>query len=106
MIRNLEVIGEAAKRVSPVLRVTLPEPDWRRIYGMRDVLIHGCIVVDIERSSERRGQALARDSAGVAELLDIGRLAPRAGTKPPPARAIFKYNQCISVFLLRCIGIT
>ena len=48
VIRNLEVIGEAAKRVSPELRTTLPELDWRRICGMRDVLIHGYIGVDIE----------------------------------------------------------
>ena len=48
MIRNLEVIGEADKRVGPELRATLPELDWRRICGMRDVLIHGYIGVDIE----------------------------------------------------------
>jgi uncharacterized protein with HEPN domain len=48
VIRNLEVIGEAAKRVGPALRAALPELDWRRICGMRDVLIHGYIGVDIE----------------------------------------------------------
>lgn len=47
VIRNLEVIGEAAKRVGPELRAALPELDWRRICGMRDVLIHGYIGVDI-----------------------------------------------------------
>lgn len=48
VIRNLEVIGEAAKRVGPELRASLPDLDWRRICGMRDVLIHGYIGVDIE----------------------------------------------------------
>ena len=48
VIRNLELIGEAAKRVGPGLRATLPELDWRRICGMRDVLIHGYLGVDIE----------------------------------------------------------
>lgn len=48
VILNLEVIGEAAKRVGPNLRAALPELDWRRICGMRDVLIHGYVGVDIE----------------------------------------------------------
>ncbi len=48
VIRNLEVIGEAAKQVSPALRAALPELDWRDICGMRDVLIHGYLGVDIE----------------------------------------------------------
>ena len=48
VIRNIEVIGEAAKRVSPAMRAAISELDWRRICGMRDVLIHGYIGVDIE----------------------------------------------------------
>jgi uncharacterized protein with HEPN domain len=48
VIRNLEVIGEAAKRVSPELRSRLATLDWKSICGMRDVLIHDYIGVDIE----------------------------------------------------------
>lgn len=48
VIRNLEVIGEAAKRVSPETRRHLPELDWKRICGMRDVLIHSYINVDLD----------------------------------------------------------
>lgn len=49
MIRNIEVIGEAAKRVSPESRAQLVELDWKRICGMRDVLIHDYIGVDLEQ---------------------------------------------------------
>jgi uncharacterized protein with HEPN domain len=48
VIRNIEVIGEAAKRVSPESRGRLAQLDWRRIFGMRDVLIHDYIGVDLE----------------------------------------------------------
>ena len=49
VIRNIEVIGEAAKRVLPESRAQLVELDWKRICGMRDVLIHDYIGVDLEQ---------------------------------------------------------
>lgn len=49
VIRNIEVIGEAAKRVSPEMRGRLAELDWKRSCGMRDVLIHDYIGVDLEQ---------------------------------------------------------
>lgn len=48
VIRNVEVIGEAAKRVAEETRARLPQLDWRAICGMRDVLIHDYIGVDLE----------------------------------------------------------
>jgi uncharacterized protein with HEPN domain len=46
-IRQLEVIGEAAKNVSAGLREQHAEIPWRRIAGMRDVLIHNYMGVDL-----------------------------------------------------------
>ena len=48
VIRNVEVIGEAAKRVSVEARSRLSSLDWRAICGMRDVLIHDYIGVDLD----------------------------------------------------------
>jgi len=48
VIRNIEVIGEAAKRVSVDCRGRLPSLDWKAICGMRDVLIHDYIGVDLD----------------------------------------------------------
>lgn len=48
VIRNLEIIGEAAKHVPPALRAALPEVNWRSVCGMRDVLIHGYMEIDVE----------------------------------------------------------
>ncbi|GEM_PF-18679 len=48
-IRQLEVIGEAVKRLSPSIRIQYPGVPWRQIAGTRDVLIHDYMGVDIDR---------------------------------------------------------
>jgi uncharacterized protein with HEPN domain len=41
VIRSLEVLGEAAGKVSAATQVARPEIPWREITGMRHRLIHG-----------------------------------------------------------------
>ena len=48
VIRQLEVIGEATKRLSEELRLNYGDVPWRRIAGLRDVLIHDYMGVDIQ----------------------------------------------------------
>jgi len=40
VIRAAEVIGEATKRLPPSFRQRYPQIPWRRMAGMRDMLIH------------------------------------------------------------------
>lgn len=49
VIRNLEVIGEATKNLSSALRDANPAIPWRQIAGMRDVLIHDYLKVNLAR---------------------------------------------------------
>jgi uncharacterized protein with HEPN domain len=49
VIRNLEMIGEAAKNLSSQLRDTNPAIPWRQIAGMRHVLIHDYLKVKLSR---------------------------------------------------------
>ena len=39
-VRSIEIIGEATKNISTEFRLKYPNIDWKRIAGMRDVLIH------------------------------------------------------------------
>ncbi|TVU52718.1 MAG: DUF86 domain-containing protein [Arthrospira sp. PLM2.Bin9] len=48
VIRSFEVIGEAVKRLSPELRQSYPEIPWRRMAGLRDVLIHDYDDINLE----------------------------------------------------------
>ncbi|XGV96225.1 MAG: DUF86 domain-containing protein [Leptolyngbya sp. BL-A-14] len=38
--RQLEILGEAAGRVSEVMRQAYPAIDWRRTVGLRNIIIH------------------------------------------------------------------
>ncbi|MCK9308541.1 MAG: DUF86 domain-containing protein [Methanoculleus sp.] len=48
VVRNFEVIGEAVKRIPDLLKEERPDIPWRRIAGLRDILIHQYMKVDLE----------------------------------------------------------
>ena len=48
VVRLLEVLGEAAKRVSKKTQQLHPQIPWRQIAGTRDRLIHGYFDVDLD----------------------------------------------------------
>jgi uncharacterized protein with HEPN domain len=49
VMRRFEIIGEAARHLSPEVLKAMPEIPWRLIVGMRNVLIHDYDDVDPER---------------------------------------------------------
>ena len=48
VVRCIEVIGEATKRISPAFRAEHPEIPWQAMAGMRDRLIHEYDRVDLD----------------------------------------------------------
>lgn len=48
VIRSLEIIGEAAKKVPAHLRRRFPDIPWKSLAGMRDKLIHDYVGVSLE----------------------------------------------------------
>jgi uncharacterized protein with HEPN domain len=48
IIRNIEIIGEASKKISKDTKQTYYEIPWKEISGMRDKLIHDYLGVDVE----------------------------------------------------------
>ncbi len=47
LTRALEILGEAASRVSPATREQLPSIPWRDMIGLRNRLIHGYDMVNL-----------------------------------------------------------
>ncbi len=48
VVRNLEIIGEAAGNLSPEFRKRTGKIPWRRIMGMRNILAHEYFGVDLK----------------------------------------------------------
>ena len=48
VIRNLEIIGEAAKMIPESIRIGYPNIEWKKIAGLRDILAHHYFEVDLD----------------------------------------------------------
>jgi uncharacterized protein with HEPN domain len=48
VIRSLEVLGEASRKIPESIKARYPHVPWKRMAGMRDKLIHEYFGVDLE----------------------------------------------------------
>lgn len=48
VVRNLQIIGEAAKKIPEEICNKSQNIEWREIAGMRDILVHDYFEVDID----------------------------------------------------------
>ena len=47
VVRNLEIIGEAANRLREDFRAQHPEIEWRKIIGLRNRIVHDYLNIDV-----------------------------------------------------------
>jgi uncharacterized protein with HEPN domain len=48
LVREIEIIGEAASKLSPEAREQIPSIEWRKVVGMRNRLIHAYYDINLE----------------------------------------------------------
>ncbi len=48
VVRNFEIVGEAANRIDPDYRSMNPEIEWKRLRGFRNRIIHEYFGIDYE----------------------------------------------------------
>jgi uncharacterized protein with HEPN domain len=48
VVRNFEIIGEAANRIDPEFQTLNPEIEWRRLRGFRNRIVHEYFGVDYQ----------------------------------------------------------
>jgi hypothetical protein len=84
VVRNLEIVGEAAKRVSPSLQARAPAVPWREMAGMRDKLVHDYFVQEPAAAVEAPPlQATGEGSAPAAADAAPGACPPGAAPTAP-----------------------
>jgi uncharacterized protein with HEPN domain len=71
VIRQLEIIGEAVKRLSPATRSLAAQIPWSAIAGMRDKLIHDYFGVNLDQVWLTATSDLPALKSAVRELLGV-----------------------------------
>jgi uncharacterized protein with HEPN domain len=78
--RNLEIVGEAAKRVPEQLRAQYVDVHWRKMAGIRDVISHGSFGLDLQLVWDIVQRDVPTARAKVAAILQTAFSGPPGDT--------------------------
>lgn len=70
VVRNLELLGEAARQLPQPIRDALPRLSWREMVAMRNILIHGYFAIDPDLVWSAATEKVAPLAAAVREFLE------------------------------------
>lgn len=70
IVRSLEIIGEATKKIPANIKQDWPEVPWRNIAGMRDKLIHDYIGVNYNRVWDVVVNKIPEMQAIISQIID------------------------------------
>ena len=76
VVRQLTIVGEAVKNLSPALVASEPAVPWRPIAGARDRLIHAYFNVDLDAVWSMVEQDLPGLRENVQRILGLGAATP------------------------------
>ena len=76
VVRNLQLVGESVKRVSPTLKAAATGVPWKSIAGFRNVLVHDYLGVDLERV----WSVVESDPGDLRESLEAALASPPGGS--------------------------
>ena len=74
VVRNLEIIGEAAGRLPDFLLAAAPKIEWRKIVGLRNILAHAYFSVSIPVVWDVVQNKLGQLENACRELLEVDML--------------------------------
>lgn len=75
VLRNLQTMAESTQRLSPAVKAQRPDVDWVALAGLRNVLVHAYLGVDldqIQRAMERDMPGLKTACETLLEALEQG----------------------------------
>ena len=69
-IRNLEIIGESTKNIPETVRKKYPDIEWKKMAGLRDILIHAYFGADIETVWDIIESKLTKLKNGISSIIE------------------------------------
>ncbi len=73
VIRNFEIIGEAAKMVPKKIQAKYPQIPWKQMYGLRNLIAHEYFGIDYELIWKIAANSLPQNLKDMEEIVKGGK---------------------------------